>query len=416
MKNKIGTAILALVVSFGLWLYVITVVSPGSEQTYYNIPVVFSGSSLLESRGLMMVSDQNVKMDLTLSGNRTDLNKLSNANITILADLSGITAPGEYKIYYSVAYPGIASTGGITIVDQSMQQISVTVAERVDKEVPVEVIFTGELPSADYVADRQNVVLDHEMIALSGPKAVVEQIEKATITVDLTGKTADFTGSYELVLRDAQGNDLEATEHLTVSATTVQATVKVSLLKTLPIVVEVKPGGGLVADDISYELSYDSILVSGAESLLADLEQIKFVLDLSKIVESGRETYPITLPNGVTNVSGVTEVYLDVQIPEMATETFIIASNQFVYINLPPNMKVDLSKNIQREVTLRGRAHHLESIEASDIQIVIDFADAIPGLNSYEAEVRVEGYEHVTADGEIKIWATLTEISEEETT
>ena len=103
MKNKIGTAILALVVSFGLWLYVITVVSPGSEQTYYNIPVVFSGSSLLESRGLMMVSDQNVKMDLTLSGNRTDLNKLSNANITILADLSGITAPGEYKIYYSVA-------------------------------------------------------------------------------------------------------------------------------------------------------------------------------------------------------------------------------------------------------------------------------------------------------------------------
>ena len=200
------------------------------------------------------------------------------------------------------------------------------------------------------------------------------------------------------------------------SATTVQATVKVSLLKTLPIVVEVKPGGGLVADDISYELSYDSILVSGAESLLADLEQIKFVLDLSKIVESGRETYPITLPNGVTNVSGVTEVYLDVQIPEMATETFIIASNQFVYINLPPNMKVDLSKNIQREVTLRGRAHHLESIEASDIQIVIDFADAIPGLNSYEAEVRVEGYEHVTADGEIKIWATLTEISEEETT
>ena len=416
MKNKIGTAILALVVSFGLWLYVITVVSPGSEQTYYNIPVVFSGSSLLESRGLMMVSDQNVKMDLTLSGNRTDLNKLSNANITILADLSGITAPGEYKIYYSVAYPGIASTGGITIVDQSMQQISVTVAERVDKEVPVEVIFTGELPSADYVADRQNVVLDHEMIALSGPKAVVEQVEKATITVDLTDKTADFTGSYELVLRDAQGNDLEATEHLTVSATTVQATVKVSLLKTLPIVVEVKPGGGLVADDISYELSYDSILVSGAESLLADLAQIKLVLDLSKIVESGRETYPITLPNGVTNVSGVTEVYLDVQIPEMATETFIIASNQFVYINLPPNMKVDLSKNIQREVTLRGRAHHLESIEASDIQIVIDFADAIPGLNSYEAEVRVEGYEHVTADGEIKIWATLTEISEEETT
>ena len=416
MKSKIGTALLALLVSFGLWLYVITVVSPGSEQSYYNIPVVFNGSNLLESRGLMLVSDQNVKMDLTLSGNRTDLNKLSNSNITILADLSGITAPGEYKIYYSVAYPGIASTGGITIVDQSLQQISVTVAERVDKEVPVEVLFTGELPSADYVADRQNVVLDHETIALSGPKAVVEQIEKATITVDLTEKTADFTGSYEVVLWDDQGNVLQEQEHLTVSATTLQATVKVSLLKTLPIVVEVKPGGGLVAGDISYELSYDSILVSGAESLLEDLEQIKFVLDLSKVKESGRQTYTINLPNGVTNVTGVTEVYLDVEIPEMAQKTFTVTSSQFKYINVPENMKVDLSKNIQREVTLRGRANHLEAIEAEDIWIVIDFTDAVKGPGSYEAVVVVEGYEHVSAENEITIMATLTEKAEDETT
>ena len=33
MKSKLGYALLALVITFGLWLYVITTVSPESEET-----------------------------------------------------------------------------------------------------------------------------------------------------------------------------------------------------------------------------------------------------------------------------------------------------------------------------------------------------------------------------------------------
>ena len=40
MKNKILAALLSVAVAFGLWLYVITVVNPESEKTYYEIPVV----------------------------------------------------------------------------------------------------------------------------------------------------------------------------------------------------------------------------------------------------------------------------------------------------------------------------------------------------------------------------------------
>ena len=40
MKNRFGSILLSIVIAFGLWLYVITYVSPNSEETYYNIPVV----------------------------------------------------------------------------------------------------------------------------------------------------------------------------------------------------------------------------------------------------------------------------------------------------------------------------------------------------------------------------------------
>ena len=56
MKRKIWSALLAFVIAFGLWLYVITYVSPGSEETYYNIPVIFEGETALSERNLMITS------------------------------------------------------------------------------------------------------------------------------------------------------------------------------------------------------------------------------------------------------------------------------------------------------------------------------------------------------------------------
>ena len=60
ISSKIWTLLLSFLVAFGLWLYVITVVSPESEETYYDIPVTYQ-NDILEERGLMIVSEKPVK-------------------------------------------------------------------------------------------------------------------------------------------------------------------------------------------------------------------------------------------------------------------------------------------------------------------------------------------------------------------
>ena len=79
MKNKIWSIFLSLAIAFVLWFYVITVVSPGSTDTIYDIPVVFEGETVLtEDRGMMITSfGDNIQVDLKLSGNRTDLAKVN---------------------------------------------------------------------------------------------------------------------------------------------------------------------------------------------------------------------------------------------------------------------------------------------------------------------------------------------------
>ena len=70
MKNKFAAAALSVAAAFLLWLYVITTVSPGSKQTYYNIPLVLGNESVLAERGLMITYQSASSVNLELSGNR----------------------------------------------------------------------------------------------------------------------------------------------------------------------------------------------------------------------------------------------------------------------------------------------------------------------------------------------------------
>ena len=110
MKNKLMSAALSLLIAFGLWMYVITEVSPGSEWTYYDIPVKMEGETVLKERNLIITDMSSTDVDLTLSGNRSDLNELNSSNITLKADMTKIYDPGTHKIGYDITFPVVYDT------------------------------------------------------------------------------------------------------------------------------------------------------------------------------------------------------------------------------------------------------------------------------------------------------------------
>lgn len=405
MKTKISRALLSLVIAFGLWLYVVTVVDPESVQTYYNVPVILDGSNILESRGLMLISDSDIRLDLELSGNRTDLNQLSKDNITILADLSGITSAGEHTVRYNISYPGSISSG-ITPLNLESQQITVQVAEWAKKDVPVEVDYTGSLP-ADYTADRQNIVLDHSKVTVSGPKEVVDRIDSASISLDLTDRTQDFTEICDIVFRDQAGAPVTDLSHVTTSATHATAMLKVSMLKTIDIVVEVIPGGGMVEEDITFVADRTQLVVSGPAATLADLDQLTLTLDLSKVSATQTLRFDIELPEGVTNVTGVSQVNVDVTIPELTTKTFFVYKSQFEIINAPEDMDISILTE-QIAVILQGRANRLEEVRAENIRVIIDFTNALEGKSEYAVTVEIQNVDGVGVMSNHTVWADVT--------
>lgn len=379
MKNNIVTLLLSAAIAFSLWLYVITVVDPESQASYHEVPVVFDGAVQLGDRDLIITSGTTATVDLRLMGNRTDLNKLDKTNITIIADLSQITQPGEHSVRYSISYP--SSAGTIDVLEQDPQYITIHVSRRLRKEVPVRVNYVGSLPES-FIADVQNTVLDHTFVSVSGPEEVVEKIDHASIDVDLSGRMETIVESQRHTLCDKDGNPVEDVSAVTVNVSDIRLTLRVYQVKELPLILQTEDSGGITKDMVKFTLDHTSITVSGSRAALEGLNYI--ILDTIRLGDLAEDTvqlrYNIELPEGVTNESGVNQIIVEVQMPEMSTKTYRIT--QFEVVGVPEGMYVQV-KNQALQIKIRGPVELLDKLDTSMIVATVDCSNQILLENSH---------------------------------
>ena len=406
MKRKILHILLAVAVSLGLWLYVITVENPNSENTFYSIPVVLDNESVLHDRGLMVLSAEVPTVTLKLNGNRSYLNKLNNSNITLVADLSRIYEAGEQPLSYNIRYPGDIPQNSIEVLSQLPAQVTLTITERLTQNVPVKVVYEGQVPEG-YMTDTKNLVLDTKFINVTGPAFVVKEIAEARITVNLTNQTETISQTYSYTYYDKNGEVVEH-EKLTADATEVKLTLKIQRYKQIALKLDVIPGGGATLDNTKITMDIDSLFISGSEQLLEGLDTIVLdQIDLGMVYQDTTLTYTIAdlLPEGITNITNTEKVNVTIDLPDLETKTFQI--NQILPQNIPAGVHVDIMTK-ELTVTLRGPANVIDGMTADQIQVLVDFSEAKPGADSYQATIHVAGVEGVGAMGRYDVQAQVS--------
>jgi len=353
-----------------------------------------------------MRTSEKPTVTLTLYGNRAELNKLDSSKITIYADLSKIDGPGNHNLSYNVYYPGDIPSNAFTVQSQYPGLVKATVEKRVTKEVPVELDFIGSVQQ-DFILDRENIELDHEMITVTGPASSVDQISKAMIQVDLNNSSNSFIQSYRFTLCDRGGNPVDA-QMVDVNVTEVNVTIYIKAVKEIPLVYTVVEGGGATMRTSKITVDPIKIKVAGNENVLADLEEIDLgVIDLGTIVEDSDIRFAIKLPEGVTNLSGKTEAVVSVSFPDLLTKTFTI--NRFTPMNIPEGMDVEFITQ-ELVITIRGPKEIMNRMTASNVTVRVDFTGAKLGTDSYEVMVIITtGYNRAGEVGTYRVSATLVE-------
>ena len=188
-ERRITSAILSLVIAFGLWWYVVNNVSMEDDITFNNIPVVREGESVLNERNLMITDISTETVSMNLIGSREDLNKVDSSNMSVKINLSNIDEPGErIPLTYVPSYPATVANTAFEISYKNPSVIFVSVDYRRTLEIPVVVKWTGTR-SENYLYDTENYTTDYATITITGPATVADQIDHAQVLVDLTDRS-----------------------------------------------------------------------------------------------------------------------------------------------------------------------------------------------------------------------------------
>ena len=371
MKNKMTAALMSVLIAVGLWMYVIKVENPNQVSSYYNIPVVLEGESVLSDRGLMLVSDTDLRVQLDLQSNRTNLRNINSDNLTLKADLTGIYNPGEHEVSYTIAFPGNVPPTDVKVVNKVPGNVTIKVAERKrNPEVPVVVEFVGKVKDG-FIMDKPKTVLDNETITVEGPAEVVDQIHHAYIQVDCSGRTETISESYRYILQNEQNEPVDAALIRT-NVEEIRVEVPIAATKRIPVKVNVNPGGGATLDSTILQLDTEFIDISGSDTALEKINELVVgTINLGDVITNTERTFPISLPEGITNLSGVTEVTVKITFPELSRKELTVTNIQT--INVPEGMQAELLTK-KLTVTVRGPKEKIQSLQLEHITLQVDLS------------------------------------------
>lgn len=404
-KSKAFSVLLSLCVAFGLWLYVITVDNPNFTDTIYDIPVVFTGESVMNEKGLIRADAQAVTVNVTLGGNRTDVIKCDRSNMTAKVDLSKVYEAGTHNLEYTLSFPsGVASNA--FSVEKNPGTVSVTVGKWDRAEIPVQVLFEGSVPSG-YFADTEGVVKDYPSVKVSGPAEIVEQIDRAVISVDLSDQKESISQSYRYTLVDMNGNPVDA-ELIEVDVEEVHLDVKIFYTKDINLVINLVDGGG--ATSATAQLVYEpkTIKMAGSEQVLSELNEIVLgTINLADYLEPTEIPFTIPELEGVTNLSNITEITAKLSFPTLLVKEFTL--EEFQVANVPEGMKAELI-TAKLAVKVRGPYSDVARLTPEDITATVDFTGAQIGASSFKVNLTFpEGFEQVGAVGNPSASAQVSE-------
>lgn len=363
------------------------------EQRVRQIPVTTTGDRLLENQGLMIDAISHSEVDLIWKGSWRDVSQLNKNNVSVSVDVSRISQPGSYDLDYSIHFPPTVAASAISLQSGDPEKITVTVSKIYSETFTIQPVLKGSVASGYQAGE---FLVEPESVLISGTKEEVSMIERVQVVLEQKELKESFAGDLPLRLLGADGKELEHGE-LFLSVDKAYVLLPVVVVKEIPLKIDFKDGGGATGQDVSYEITPKSIIVSGPEKDILHLEELTLgSIDLAQVMDTVTKEYPIYLPAELDNVSGITTARVTLSVTGLSTRAFDVKNIELH--NVPKGYSASLTTQV-RTIVLRGAKKELEKINASQIKIVADLSELSTATGSYNVPVKV----YVYADGDVGV-------------
>ena len=384
-RGKLVAWILCLVAAFVMWIYVMAVESPEHEQIFSHLPVELTGTEVLADNELAVYSGYGTMIDVTLSGKKSVVSRLSERDIVVTADLKNITEGGRYNCKVTVDVPAGCKLAGMSqntisvYVDQAMT-VTVDLTERRENTNLPEGCYTG---TVEFPVDK---------ITVTGPRNVLVRVAGALVTLDLADVTRTSTLNAPVTLVNSKGEEMQS-PYIDYSPTTVSVTVPVYKSVTVPVRVGFRYGY-LNSENTEITVTPATVEATGDPDVIdrgSPLDSV--ILDEKTEFENGRLTKTVNLnaAEGVTLSATQAEITAVID-PSIKTREFLIPGSNIFDTGAKEGVNYTWDRTAV-PVVLMGPVDVLAKIEVDDISLVFDMSpynDSNTGTIRVRAEVGVD--------------------------
>jgi YbbR domain-containing protein len=392
-NNKIVNIIFSILVAIGLWVYVVGEVNPETTGKFQDVPIRFINASVLAEDNLALADPGSPVVTVVISGNRADMKGLTESEIDITADLSGLSK-GENQIELIVSLPNDMKLKSI-----SSGKIKVTIESLVTAEKPIQIQYKGTIPEGK---EPGAISILPPTVQVSGAASSIEKVQyvEAVVSVDdLKATTQELEAG--LVPVDKDGVPIS---YLFLSQEQVKIEVTLLELKTVPLNVEVTgsvPNGYILESKTKPE----EITIKGTSDELSKIVSIAGApIDISGEMDSVNIPIQLTLPTGIEVANASANPTLQLVINPVTVKTFTYDAGSLNIEGLSTGLAVDLpSQSIL--LTVQSSAEAAAGLAAKDFILSLNL-DGLK-VGTYRAVILVEtqktGLAYSTTPKEIQI-------------
>lgn len=343
LKKNWGFKLLALLIAIVLWAGLISQ-DPNltREKAFSDVTISVTGADTLKRNGLIVVSD----LSSVLSGAhlRVDVPQMQYQAATASTynpriDLSRIRETGVQTVKVSTTN---SSTYG-TVEEIVPDSVEIEVEEYVTRyRIPVTLYTIGSAP-AGYYATTPN--LDPPLVAVSGPKSLVDQIVRAEATLDLSqlpAREGTMRTTVPFTLVDAEGNAVESS--------LLEVTSESVLLDTVVVEQEIYAMRTMDLSDVG--------LVTGEPEEGYEIKSI--TITPSTIVAAGRaanlEVLDTLYPEGQVDVGGLNESFTQqLKVRKPSELVYLSSDTVTVAVDIGPVIVSRTMENLPVSITGVGK-------------------------------------------------------------
>ncbi len=360
-KFNILPKVLCIFVAFIIWLYVTAVESPDYEETIYQVPVDLIGVSTIEKEyNLSVFSGYDATVDISIKGQQSTINRYTVEDFNVTADVSDLSDGGRYELDLSFDMPS-----GVTLSKSSDKTVDVYIDEKTSTAIDVK-------PRVTYVSNYEvgDFELDNDVVIISGPKKLVNEVDYAVVRVDAGTVDAKTTVSGPLTIVNKSGEDM-SNPYLKLSKSEAKVTIPIYDVKEVKVNVPLKYGY-YNKNTATIKVVPETIVLRGDPNVLQTITSVNTtVVDEKKITGDSTLKLAIQIPDNVSLSSAASDS-VEVSITHTGTTVKTLNVKNFNVIG-----DDDLSYRILNSyvtVKLRGTAEELKEITADDITINVDLS------------------------------------------